>query len=101
MDDNQFISLFELGEDFDLLQMFEGAEGDGVYTVDLNDQAVASPPPKSKALILTGSQVASLPPEVTQLANLRVLKLDCEQLASLPPELGRLTGLRMLDLNSN
>jgi len=42
-----------------------------------------------------------LPPEISDLADLRELTLNGNQLTSLPPQIGRLTNLKALRLDGN
>jgi internalin A len=52
-------------------------------------------------LDLSGRELTSLPPEVTQLTNLQTLRLSVNRLTSLPPEITQLTNLQTLDLSIN
>jgi internalin A len=52
-------------------------------------------------LMLSESQLPSLPSEVANLTNLTILRLDRNQLTRLPPEIANLTNLILLDLSSN
>ena len=56
---------------------------------------------KAKTLDLSGQGLAELPPEIGQLTNLTVLRLNSNILSSLPPEIGQLTNLTRLILFSN
>lgn len=50
---------------------------------------------------LSFDNLTSLPPEIGDLSNLRVLNLRDSDLTTLPPEIGRLTTLKKLDLVGN
>jgi hypothetical protein len=52
-------------------------------------------------LDLSGHELTSLPPEITQLTNLQTLRLSVNRLTSLPPEITQLTNLQTLDLSIN
>ena len=56
---------------------------------------------KSKKLELSGLRLTSLPPEIGNLTNLKVLFLPHNQLTALPTELGKLTNLKVLSLSNN
>ena len=50
---------------------------------------------------LPGRRLTVLPPEITQLTNLRELRLDGSRLTALPPEIGQLTNLQTLRLDGS
>lgn len=52
-------------------------------------------------LTLSGNQLEHLPPEIGELAKLRVLHAGGNRLTDLPPQLARLTRLHTLDLSGN
>jgi hypothetical protein len=56
---------------------------------------------RSGKLKLTGRGLTALPPEVSQLTNLRTLDLAGNHLTSLPPEIGQLADLQTLLLRNN
>ncbi|KAF5837141.1 hypothetical protein DUNSADRAFT_4761 [Dunaliella salina] len=56
---------------------------------------------KVKELILSKNRIPAVPPEVSQLCSLRILKLDCNAITHIPPEIGMLSELQLLDLSSN
>ncbi|MEH2082636.1 MAG: leucine-rich repeat domain-containing protein [Nostoc sp.] len=56
---------------------------------------------KATVLDLSNNQLSSLPPEISQLSNLRRLDLSNNQLSSLPPEIGQLSNLTELYLYNN
>ncbi len=68
----------------ELLQIIEQAAKEGVTSLDLS-----------------GKELSALPPEITQLTNLKELFLDNNQLSALPPEITQLTNLKELSLDNN
>jgi internalin A len=52
-------------------------------------------------LRLYNNQLSSLPPEIGQLASLRVLEVSVNHLTTLPPEIGQLGALQFLGLSKN
>jgi Leucine-rich repeat (LRR) protein len=52
-------------------------------------------------LDLSGNELTSLPPEITELTNLTSLTLNDNRLMSVPPGIAKLTNLTRLDLSGN
>jgi Leucine-rich repeat (LRR) protein len=79
----------------------------GDLDLDLSGLGLASLPPEIgqlaslQSLHLADNRLASLPPEIGKIANLQSLDLSNNQLASLPPEIVQLAHLWWLDLSNN
>jgi internalin A len=54
-----------------------------------------------RTLRLDGNRLTALPSEIGQLTSLQMLRLDGNELTALPSEIGQLTGLRTLRLDGN
>jgi internalin A len=85
----------------------ETARREGSSTLDLSRLALATLPPEIgsltelRSLDLGNNQLATLPPEIGLLAALQTLELNDNQLATLPPEIGSLAALQRLIYYSN
>ena len=82
-----------------------GSKNDGITVTSVeellryaNDPSLAHLVTKVK---LKRKNLTTLPPEIWNLTNLRLLWLDRNQLTTLPPEIGNLKNLEWLDLFDN
>ncbi|MBW7990494.1 MAG: GTP-binding protein [Planctomycetes bacterium] len=91
----------------ELLKIIEEAARDGRAELDLSDMGIESLPAEIgqltnlKVLDLYHNQLTSIAEEIGQLINLTGLDLSQNQLTSVPKELGQLTNLTRLYLGEN
>jgi internalin A len=91
----------------ELLQIIEKAAGDKATELDLSDRRITTLPPEIGQLInlrildLSNNRLASLPSAIGQLTNLTHLYLYGNRLNSLPSEIRQLPQLEELDLRGN
>ena len=90
-----------------LLRAIKRAATDEAEDLDLSKQALATLPPEIGTLVnlkrlhLDKNKLTALPAEIGKLTNLTTLNLDSNYLTALPPEIGKLTNLTGLDLGNN
>jgi small GTP-binding protein len=91
----------------ELLKRIEKAAKEKAKSFDLSDEKIASLPPEIgqltnlKGLDLSKNQLTALPPEISQLTSLKELDLSKNQLTALPPEISQLTSLKELVFSKN
>ncbi|MGF2034754.1 MAG: COR domain-containing protein [Nostoc sp. CmiVER01] len=91
----------------ELLQIIEKAARGKATELSLSNNQLSSLPPEIsqlsnlKRLYLENNNLSSLPPEISQLSNLKRLSLHKNQLSSLPPEISQLSNLTELSLENN
>ena len=73
----------------------------GFRANQLTTLKVAALPPKLRWLILTGNQIASLPPEIGACPELQKVALSGNLLSTLPAEMAKCTKLELLRIGAN
>jgi len=94
-------------ESNEIKDLIREAQKSNVTVLDLSFKNLTSLPPEItelknlRKLDISGNQLTSLPPEITELKNLTTLDISNNQLTSLPPEIKELKNLTELNISGN